>query len=408
MKVKASAREAEAQVHLAAALQGAQFAKDMEQNRQRVRKAILGALRLDEVGLKDDMKKVSGGAWSKCMFLFVIVGCELDLYGFAMSFPQYFEFGSGLWDTTATRLIMRGCCLVGPVGYLLAVLMYMCLSKPPDNSTNGDDVEAQTPAAKLESRRENPFMTEVNKRAGGGAGPQTPVLHSSVHSSEPRTLFFAGLKRKIGREPIKLQLFHFLPIVRYYLIIKDQEPSDVEGVFRVNSLSSFTLGIAQIICMMMSKFVLGNPLNVFFKINIASQCVNWSITILYFASTICKKMKSVTAIDALNHNSDEELKRHSEDWYKLIQDHGTETSSHDKETEKARLLSQRMDSMKQTAINEIRFFSANAALEMEILNWEQLHEMRGFLRRRFILSFADIGALGSQANKENFKDGDAS
>lgn len=351
------------------------------------------------------MQKVSSGSLAKCMFLFVIVGCEMDLYGFAMSYPEYFDFGSTKGNGGAIRFIMRACCIIMPLGYIVSVIMYMNLSKntPSDQVHVGDDQSMKT----LIGDEENPLRPEalaVAARSNSTKQPNSACNAnnaSSFISLPPERLVPKSHRAaRIGREPTDLKLYHFIPIVRYYLIIKDQEPSDVEGVFRVNSLSSFTLGICQIVCMLMAKFVLQDPVTIFVKINIASQAINWLITLLYFSTPICKRMKSMTQIDALNHNSDEELKRQSEEWYKLVQERGAEIGAYDKETPHLRKLTKRMEAMKRMAIHEIRAYSSNDALELEILNWEQLHEVRGFLRRRFILAFAEIGVMGSETNDE--------
>merc|ERR1712188_344371 len=71
-----------------------------------------------------------------------------------------------------------------------------------------------------------------------------------------------------------LQFYHFIPIFRYYLVIKEKTAEDIEATFRVNSLSSFTLGVAQVSGMLFLMGVRKQVTTIFVKINMISQAVN--------------------------------------------------------------------------------------------------------------------------------------
>jgi len=68
-------------------------------------------------------------------------------------------------------------------------------------------------------------------------------LPTSQHTAPIHT---GPKKRKTARATVNLQYYHFLPVCRYFLVIKEKEVDDIEGIFRINSLSSFSLGVAQI------------------------------------------------------------------------------------------------------------------------------------------------------------------
>merc|ERR1712118_89813 len=57
----------------------------------------------------------------------------------------------------------------------------------------------------------------------------------------------------------------------------------------VNTLSSFTLGIYQLIGIAYTIWM-GLEINIFVKFNMVSQCLNWTITILYFATPMARWM----------------------------------------------------------------------------------------------------------------------
>lgn len=105
-----------------------------------------------------------------------------------------------------------------------------------------------------------------------------------------------------------MRYYHFLPFCRYYCIVKEKEESDIEGIFRVNSLSSFTMGIAQLISMAFT-FVNSQEMTIFIKLNIASQVVNWFLTILYFLTPISSSMAGQLKVETLNKNTDDDLRK---------------------------------------------------------------------------------------------------
>merc|ERR1712187_306401 len=96
----------------------------------------------------------------------------------------------------------------------------------------------------------------------------------------------------LKREPFELEFYHFFPVFRFYVVVKEREADDIEAIFRINSLSSFSLGIAQIIGILFHVAVSQQPLTIFHKINIVSQGLNWLITFLFFfANPLVSYMK---------------------------------------------------------------------------------------------------------------------
>jgi len=188
------------------------------------------------------------------------------------------------------RLIL----ITGPVGFVVAILMFMAYSSFPDGQNGIQDSSQHPRKIHVAPRRDNPLK------------PQFPT--SDLEAPKPLPMMVNNAK-----EPIELRYYHFVPIVRYYMVIKDGNPSDVEGLFRVNSLSSFTLGIAQI-CGILFSNMAGGPLDVFVKINIASQAINWAITLLYFGTSISARMKASFKVETLLYNSTASLRAEYESY----------------------------------------------------------------------------------------------
>merc|ERR1712100_256311 len=82
------------------------------------------------------------------------------------------------------------------------------------------------------------------------------------------------LAMEMPKLPAHLNFYHFLPIVRYYLLVKDPTTNDVESLFRVNALSTFTLGFAQVFCMVLGLSNQSLVWNVKLYVGVVAQVVN--------------------------------------------------------------------------------------------------------------------------------------
>jgi len=267
-------------------LEAAMRDKDkIEENWKRLAKA----LRIDVESLKKDSRAQTFGGLVNMMFLTVLLGCELDLYGFMMAFNSYWDL-----DIAVVRLML----VAMPCSYLIACVMYIFYA---------DEVLARFKAEEEVAvivEGTNPVLQKASGR--GAATPQKPSAPDSY--------------AKRPRRPIDVRYYHFLPFCRYYCIVKEKEESDIEGIFRVNSLSSFTMGIAQLISMAFT-FVNSQEMTIFIKLNIASQVVNWFLTILYFLTPISSSMAGQLKVETLNKNTDDDLRKLFLDFVNLQNQH---------------------------------------------------------------------------------------
>jgi len=107
------------------------------------------------------------------------------------------------------------------------------------------------------------------------------------------------LATEARRESVLLKAFHFLPIVRYFLLVKDPESNDVESLFRINALSSYTLGFAQVFCMMLGITNGSLHWDVKLHVGVVAQLVNGTMTYLYFFTDHPARMKTQMQVEAL-------------------------------------------------------------------------------------------------------------
>lgn len=279
---------------------GAKNADDTRKKMEEAWEFLKKAMKIDDETMAIHDKEASTMGLVKMMFLAVIVGCELDLYAFIMSWPGYWNMpdpnnqieglpvnlswlGWGTVSITVIKLLL----VVGPTGYLLSVIIFL-------RSKDGQDKGNRDQKKHKRQKTHNRFVKDDDDE-------------EALLNLENLPKGSCGTYATKDRQKINLRYFHFLPIVRYYLLIKDTEPDDMEGLFRVNALSTFTLGVAQIVCMMFHQFVVKAPWTIFIKVGIFTQCWNIVVTLLYFLTPVCTKMMASIAVDTLKHNVEEDI-----------------------------------------------------------------------------------------------------
>merc|ERR1712232_20014 len=144
--------------------------------------------------------------------------------------------------------------VVMPAAYFIAVGLYTYFApsvskRLKETSEKKKKGGTSSHVREFQARRR---QEEEQRKAEGPPGATEAFVDLEKEELGQPDLSDSYVKRP--KKPMELQFYHFLPIVRFYLVIKEKEATDIEGVFRVNSLSSFTLGFAQIAGMI---FMLG-------------------------------------------------------------------------------------------------------------------------------------------------------
>jgi len=272
------------------------------------------------------------------VFFAVLTGLELDLLGFLGSFTVYWSlttsqcphYGLSAEDFDASMYqafhnltddamddLMGGCSIgvlqmllvLMPCAYLSTVLAYMFLLDPdPSKHPSADvgDVFADNSPGVATSSAADKSLNAL--AAYCPAGVIMPEKKMDSQQEDPQ-LRAKAMAMKV-RVPVKLSWCHFIPLLRFILIIRAIDENDIEGVFRVNSLSSFTLGSAQLMGLM---FTFANfdgdisSIDLFVWINVFSQMINWSITIVYFATSVSRTMSNSMIVSSYKANVAEQI-----------------------------------------------------------------------------------------------------
>lgn len=282
----------------------------LKQRRAKAKDNLLVAIDCGPDRIKSRKRSMRMRKMSMLVFFIVLAGCEMDFIGFAMAFQQYWTFqGEG-------AVIVKAMLIAMPLSFILAIFLF--LYAEPD--------EVDGPALP-----QAPHQTPQHRSTGGALEQLTGVAHThiSLHDvavankanleesrKQMEAVMKVAAKDLVVRQKFTIKFFHFLPLLRTVLVVKSIDENDVEGIFRVNSLSSFTLGFAQLVGMVFTIFVSDtsdgpsldfNQLPLVVKINIGSFLVNWLITIAYFGTPIAAILKKCAEVDALRCNLDREL-----------------------------------------------------------------------------------------------------
>jgi len=322
----------------------------------------------------------------KLVFLILIAGTEVDVLAFVVAFHAYWcaSKDSGVVDHLSTEA-MRIMLIVGVVGYIGSMMLYYLLP--------GADAccrRRQLAAPKASGCWH--LMCGVTAHASAGDGavdelladplmvPETSIS-AQCFGGDRQALLSMLNQAKVVQEPVGIKMFHCVPIFRMYLLIKPTTPEDVESLFRVNALSTFTLGLAQ-----MSNIGIGSTSgmldwNLFIKIGLMAQILNLIITFLFFFTPVCELLKGTVELDSVRYNDSDQLRRELRAHRTYTRELSAVSLNKDETAQKETALKQLVG----LADKEITQMS-NMALDLSQLTYEQKYYFRCGLRRKSALA----------------------
>jgi hypothetical protein len=184
------------------------------------------------------------------LFLLVIAGTEMDMAGLFLSAKIYMKYDP-FFETLLLFVI---------VSFILPLLIVTLM--PFVGMCCSSDGEAA-------------FNNMMNDMMG---------QHHT--DSDKKGTYLGKFLTRVNPHGGAMEFYHWVPGLRFYLVVKaSYTPKDVDALFRVNSISTFTFGIFQVIGVM-ATYVREEPITLYVKINIVTQILNWGLTMLYFGTNI--------------------------------------------------------------------------------------------------------------------------
>jgi len=162
-------------------------------------------------------------------------------------------------------------------------------------------------------------------------------------------------------------------------------PDDVEALFRINGLSTFTLGFCQVACLLLgsSDGILGLG-DILVQVGMITQGINVIITTIYFATPVSGSMKAVTKTEAMLYNNRESLQREYTRFIDAVKQHA---QRRDEQSEV--VLKQFHDN----ANTEIEQLAHVENLDLDIFSMQQKFWIRRNLRIKEINEFTHMAAF---------------
>lgn len=331
------------------------YSRQKEQAMKLLERAF-GFTTKDLQGVKNNRRL---GSVAKFAFLLVVLGCEIDLYGFILAAPTYWTGDhAATANASSTHMVMRALLIAAPVAYLIAAGMIICNEPEADESDPLQEVVPLDRAAMA--------VAAGLQRAGGAL---------------PRDTNNTSAGGRILERKIKLKFYHILPVFRMYLVLKEVTASDIEGLFRVNALSTFTLGFAQMSCMALGFGTGMLTLDIFIKVGIGAQCLNLSVTLMYFGTNVAERMMNQAQIEALNYHAEQTWRETEKNFLLLVTENrrmedGTWSNENKIETETKRV------------IWEIEKLAWREDIHLNIFTFSELCKIGKFLAQKYIVEFA--------------------
>jgi hypothetical protein len=299
------------------------------------KKRIIGKLETASRVSSKDLKATRGFASSSMAtfgFLAVLSGVELDFVGFVMACPQYWSFNGEYHEVVKVFLIFM------PTAYIYAAWRFWQDSQTSSESVeNLQEVLLRAKAAQEQQQAQRGSRHRSSRQITPPAPPRADVLdqasqfanHASTHPTagfgmddsmrEVEAVRKAKADKMSVRDHPRVRWFHLFPLARLFLVVSNLKADDIEVVFRLNSLSSFSLGVCQLLAVCFTVIVAGETPNIVVYINLASQAINWLITIMYFTTSAADAMKASLVVSAVACRCREQQQADLVDYFRAVQ-----------------------------------------------------------------------------------------
>ena len=203
------------------------------------------------------------GKLAKILMMFIIVTTEFDIIGFILSFIEYRTL------SPEVELIFY----IMPIGYIAAIGLYIYHAK-----VGGQGIFAC-------------MGVDGNQKETDDGNNEEQELEEKQKA-----------ERAMNQNAIAY--YHYTPILRMSMLMRDLDYDDVMALFRVSSVSSMTLGLAQLFGFLANS-IAGKELSIYGQVSIYCVIASWSITVIYFtplAPAMARSKADESRMDRLNRD----------------------------------------------------------------------------------------------------------
>jgi hypothetical protein len=126
--------------------------------------------------------------------------------------------------------------------------------------------------------------------------------------------------RLLALPACQLRIFHFIPLLREMLFLSHPNRHDIEAMFRMNTLSSFCLGVAQLIGAGFYVGVGGGAMSLEITLNLTTVILNWLITVMYYLTPIARVMSDAVSAENFADDIHDKMKKDFDWWLAAIEE----------------------------------------------------------------------------------------
>jgi hypothetical protein len=265
---------------------------------------ILNALGLHQWELRKEGGKGARTNKLFTMMFFLVLACEVNVYGFVLAAYYFFSIGDGAWyaPTSTAVCLMRAALVLGLLSYCAAVTK--CLAKQFHENKVRAKNEAEREGQFADKKKEHSDQEEVACCTCACMREPPRRKHCSAHLDDGLRPVHCLHHTSDWLQPAQMHYYHFLPACRWIVALKSlfkkKVHDDAEVLFKAYALSTFTLGFVQVVC-----FLIGLSENLLLLedtavlIVLPSLILNLVITMSIYFTPFAGMMKDAARIEEL-------------------------------------------------------------------------------------------------------------
>ena len=204
--------------------------------------------------------------------ILIILACEMDTLGFVMS--AYSNFGASLMNNILF--------IAMPLAYTVAILFYVnepllnCINNCLHGNESQRDRNLRSLAAEVESYNKIHMLGPNAQRdtRGRGLGSNSisdlKILEEPVQRNIDDNIVYLYTQEHVNQFSLiisnsnnvggfntdrpPLRIYHFFPLTRLFIFLFTPSREDINILLKVNTLSTFTLGVANLVALISKTF----------------------------------------------------------------------------------------------------------------------------------------------------------
>jgi hypothetical protein len=251
------------------------------------------------------------------MMFFLVLASEINVYGFVLAvlhfgnIPQAMR--SGMVLPNGSLFLMRAALILGFLSYCAAMATYLWnqFQKNQQAKKQKEEMDRISDATQDDSWRTSDAiqddswdMGQIDIEYQWKSEYKMKQRHCCEHMKDDGLRPVHCLHHTSGWTVAQIHLYHFLPVCRWIVVLKSllkhEVHDDAEALHKTYTLSTFTLGFVQVVCVLIStgESVLRVD-DMALKLVFANLILSFLLTLVHNFTSIPGRMKDAARIEEL-------------------------------------------------------------------------------------------------------------